>query len=300
MTKVSPKRTTLGWIGTGVMGSSMCLHLIKKGYNLVVYNRTKRKAKQLIKEGAEWANSPKLVAEKSDVIITILGFPKDVRQVYFEKDGVFEGLKKQALIVDMTTTEPSLAEEIYEKAKDMDTSAIDAPVSGGDIGARAGTLSIMVGGDNIAVDTVMPILKIMGKNIVHQGGPGKGQHAKMCNQIMASSLMIGVCETLLYGYKAGLDPNTMLSSVSKGAAASWMLTNVAPLMVKRDFRPGFYVEHFIKDMGIALEEAKKMNLSLPGLSLVNQLYIATKAQGHGRKGTQALLLALEKISDVNG
>lgn len=298
MIKVSPKKTTIGWIGTGVMGGPMCLHLMNKGYKAVVYNRTKRKAKQLINQGAEWAKSPRDVAEKADVVFTILGFPKDVRQVYFGERGVFEGLKKGSLIVDMTTTEPALSEKIFEQAKSIGASSVDAPVSGGDIGARAGNLSIMVGGDKKAVGAVMPLLKLMGKNIVHQGGPGKGQHTKMCNQIMACALMIGVCETLLYGYKSGLDLNTMLSSVSKGAAASWMLDNVAPLMVKRDFRPGFYVEHFIKDMGIALDEAKRMDLTLPGLSLVHQLYIATKAQGHGRKGTQALLLALEKISDV--
>ena len=298
MSKVNPKRTTIGWIGTGVMGSPMCLHLIKKHYKALVNNRTKRKAKQLIDNGAKWAQSPKAVAENADVIFTIVGFPKDVRQVYFGKDGIFEGLKKGSLLVDMTTTEPSLAEEIYEEARRKGASSVDAPVSGGDIGAQAGTLSIMVGGDKDAVNTVMPLLKFMGGNIVHQGGAGKGQHAKMCNQIMASALMIGMCETLLYGYKAGLDLNTMLSSVSKGAAASWMLDNLAPRIVKRDFKPGFYVEHFIKDMGIALKEAERMNLMLPGLSLVNQLYIAAKAQGHGRKGTQALLLALEKISDV--
>ena len=298
MAKVSPKRTTIGWIGTGVMGSPMCLHLIKKHYKAIVNNRTKRKAKQLIENGAKWAQAPKAVAENADVIFTIVGFPKDVRQVYLGKDGIIEGLKKGGVLVDMTTTEPSLAEEIYEEARRKGASSVDAPVSGGDIGAQAGTLSIMVGGDKDAVNTVMPLLKFMGDNIVHQGGAGKGQHAKMCNQIMASALMIGMCETLLYGYKAGLDPNTMLSSVSKGAAASWMLDNLAPRIVKRDFKPGFYVEHFIKDMGIALKEAERMNLMLPGLSLVNQLYIAAKAQGHGRKGTQALLLALEKISDV--
>jgi len=298
MIKVSPKRTTVGWIGTGVMGSSMCLHLINKGYKAVVYNRTKRKAKQLIEAGAQWAKSPKEVAQQADVVFTIVGFPKDVRQVYFGKDGIFEGLKKGSVLVDMTTTEPSLAEEIYKEARRVGASSIDAPVSGGDIGAQAGNLSIMVGGDKNGVDAVLPLLRLMGENIVYQGGAGKGQHAKMCNQIMASALMIGMCETLLYGYKAGLDLNTMLSSVSKGAAASWMLDNLAPRMVRRDYKPGFYVEHFVKDMGIALKEAERMNLTLPGLSLVHQLYIAAKAQGHGRKGTQALLLALEKLSDV--
>ena len=298
MAKVSPKRTTIGWIGTGVMGSPMCLHLIKKHYKAIVNNRTKRKAKQLIDNGAKWAQSPKAVAENADVIFTILGFPKDVRQVYFGKDGIIEGLKKGSVLVDMTTTEPSLAEEIYEEVRRKGASSVDAPVSGGDIGAQAGPLSIMVGWDKDAVDTGMPPLKFMGYNIIHQVGAWKGHHAKMCNQIMASALMIGMCETLLYGYTAGLDLNTMLSSVSKGAAASWMLDNLAPRIVKRDFKPGFYVEHFIKDMGIALNEAERMNLMLPGLSHVNQLYIAAKAQGHGRKGTQALLLALEKISDV--
>lgn len=296
--KVRPSKTKIGWIGTGVMGSSMCMHLLKKGYHCVVYNRTKRKAKALIDAGAEWAKSPRAVAEGSDIIFTIVGFPKDVREVYFGKNGIFEGLKKGSILVDMTTTEPSLSEEIYKEAKERGASSVDAPVSGGDIGAQSGTLSIMVGGDKSTVASVMPLFKLMGKNIVHQGAAGEGQHTKMCNQIMCSGLMIGMCETLLYGYKAGLDLDTMLSSVSKGAAACWMLDNLAPRIVKRDFSPGFYVEHFIKDLGIALEEAKRMNLSLPGLALVNQLYIATKAQGHGRKGQQALTLALETISGI--
>ncbi|MEM7009567.1 MAG: NAD(P)-dependent oxidoreductase [Thermodesulfobacteriota bacterium] len=298
MIKVSAKKTVVGWIGTGVMGGPMCLHLMEKGYKAIVYNRTKRKAKNLLDKGALWAKSPKQVAAEADVIFSIVGFPKDVREVYFGKNGVFEGLKKGSIVVDMTTTEPSLSEEIYEHAKGLGASSIDAPVSGGDIGAKAGALSIMVGGDKNDVKSVMPLFKLMGKNIVHQGGAGKGQHAKMCNQVMVSALMIGVCETLLYGYKSGLNLNTMLKSVANGAAASWMLSNIGPKMVDRDFRPGFYVEHFIKDMGIALKEAEKMNLTLPGLSLVNQLYIATKAEGHGRKGTQALILALEKLSNV--
>lgn len=296
--KVSPKRTTIGWIGTGVMGSPMCMHLINKGYRAVVYNRTKRKARGLLEKGAVWAKTPREVAEQCDVVFTIVGFPADVRGVYFGSDGIMEGARAGVVLVDMTTTEPAIAEEIYERARGMGTTSIDAPVSGGDIGAQAGTLSIMIGGDKKAVDTVMPLFKLMGKNIVLQGGPGAGQHAKMCNQIMVTGLMVGMCETLLYGYKAGLDLPTMLQSVASGAAGSWMLDNLAPRIVKRDFKPGFYVEHFIKDMGIALKEAQRMSLMLPGLSLVNQLYIATRGQGHGRKGTQALLLALEHISDV--
>lgn len=296
--KISPGKTRIGWIGTGVMGASMCMHLVEAGYRTSVYNRTKKKAEGLIEAGAAWARSPKDAASKSDVIFTIVGFPHDVREVYFGSDGILKGLRKGSIVVDMTTTEPSLAEEIYEAARKAGASALDAPVSGGDIGAREGRLSIMAGGDRKTFDDVLPLLELMGKNIVYQGGAGYGQHTKMCNQIMAASLMIGMCETLLYAYKAGLDPETMLMSVGRGAAACWMLDNLAPRVLKRDFSPGFYVEHFIKDMGIALKEAERMSLVLPGLSLVRQLYVAARAQGHGRKGTQALLLALERISGV--
>ncbi len=295
---VQPSKTKIGWIGTGVMGSSMCQHIIGKGYKTFVYNRTKKKAKKLIDFGATWVNSPEAVARDSDVVFTMVGFPQDVRDVYFGSKGVIEGVQDGSILVDMTTTEPSLSKEIYKEAKLMKATSIDAPVSGGDIGAMEGKLSIMVGGDKDAVEAVMPLFRLMGRNIVYQGAAGSVQHAKMCNQVMVSGLMIGMCETLLYGYKAGLDLETMLDSVSRGAAACWMLDNLAPRILKRDFRPGFFVEHFIKDMGIALGEAKRMNLSLPGLALVHQLYVAVEAQGHGRKGTQALMLALERISDV--
>ncbi|HSC35582.1 MAG TPA: NAD(P)-dependent oxidoreductase [Thermodesulfobacteriota bacterium] len=294
----SPKETSIGWIGTGVMGASMCMHLVRAGYKTRVYSRTRKKTEGLIKAGAVWTKSPRDAASKSDVIFTIVGFPHDVREVYFGEDGIFSGLRKGSTIIDMTTTEPSLAEEIYSAAKKAGASALDAPVSGGDIGAREGTLSIMAGGDRKTFDAVMPLFGLMGKNIVYQGGAGSGQHTKMCNQIMAASLMIGMCETLLYAYKSGLDPETMLKSVGRGAAACWMLDNLAPRVLKRDFSPGFYVEHFIKDMGIALKEADRMNLVLPGLSLVRQLYVAARAQGHGRKGTQALMLALESMSGI--
>ncbi len=298
ITKVRPSKTRIGWIGTGVMGSAMCSHIVKKGYKTTVYNRTKRKTRDLVKQGAEWVASPAVVAENSDIVFTIVGFPVDVREVYMGEKGILTTIKPGSIVVDMTTTEPALSKEIYDRAKDLGVQAIDAPVSGGDIGAQAGTLSIMVGGDDEAVRSVMPLLKLMGKNIVHQGGPGAGQHAKMCNQIMAAGIMSGMCETLLYGYKSGLDLVTMLKSVSKGAAGCWMLDNLAPRVIKRDFNPGFFVEHFIKDMGIALKEAESMNIVLPGLTIVRDLYVATKAQGHGRKGTQALLLALEQISGV--
>jgi len=295
---IDPATTKIGWVGTGVMGRWMCQHVMDLGYSATVYNRTKAKAQPLLDVGAAWANSSSEVAAASDVIFTIVGFPPDVREVYLGDNGILGGAKSGSIIVDMTTTEPSLAIEVYGAAKAKGVSSVDAPVSGGDVGAREARLSIMVGGDTEAVEAIMPLLKAMGKNIVHQGGAGAGQHTKMCNQITIAGTMIGVCEGLLYGYKAGLDLETMLSSISGGAAACWSLDNLAPRVLKRNFDPGFFVEHFIKDMGIALDEAKKMNLSLPGLALVHQLYLAVQAQGHGRLGTQALMIALERISNT--
>ena len=282
------------------MGRWMCQHIIDKGYSATVHNRTKSKAQPLLDAGATWADSPREVAAAADVIFTIVGFPPDVREVILGENGALNGSKEGGIIVDMTTTEPSLAIEIHEEAKGKGVSSVDAPVSGGDVGAREARLAIMVGGDDDAVKAVMPLFEIMGGNIVHQGGAGAGQHTKMCNQITISGTMVGVCEALLYGHQAGLDLETMLSSISKGAAACWTLDNLAPRVLKRNFDPGFFVEHFIKDMGIALDEAKKMNLSLPGLSLVHQLYLSVQAQGNGRLGTHALMLALESMSNVTG
>jgi 3-hydroxyisobutyrate dehydrogenase len=290
--------TRIGWIGTGVMGLSMCGHLQAKGFPTTVYSRTKSRAQSLVDKGATWADTPASVAAVSDVIFTIVGLPSDVREVYFGDRGILSAGKKGAITVDMTTTEPSLSREIYDVAKTKGMSAIDAPVSGGDVGAKNATLSIMVGGDKDAVDKVMPLLQAMGKNIVHQGGAGNGQHTKMCNQIVLSGTIIGVCESLLYGYKAGLDLDTMLSSITKGAAQCWILDNLAPKMVKRNFDPGFFVEHFEKDLGIVLDESKRMGISMPGLALVRQFYVALKAQGHGRLGYHALLLTLEQLSAV--
>jgi 3-hydroxyisobutyrate dehydrogenase len=281
------------------MGVSMLSLIQKQGYDTIVYNRTKSKAQPLLDAGAKWADSPKAVAAQAGIVFTIVGFPDDVREVYMGENGILQSIAKDSIVVDMTTTEPSLAEEIYAAAREKGVSAIDAPVSGGDVGAKNGTLSIMVGGDKEAVDTVMPLFEIMGKNIVYQGAAGNGQHTKMCNQITIAGTMIGVCESLLYGYKAGLDLPTMLKSISGGAAACWTLNNLAPRIVDRNFDPGFYVEHFIKDMGIALMEANRMGLALPGLALVKQLYEAVKAQGHGKLGTQALMLGLEKLSNVD-
>jgi 3-hydroxyisobutyrate dehydrogenase len=290
--------TRIGWVGTGVMGLSMCSHLLTKGYRVTVYSRTKAKAQQLLDSGANWAESPRAVAEQSNVVFTMVGFPNDVQEVYWGEDGILAGAKPGSIVVDMTTTAPSLAREIYAAARSQSVYAIDAPVSGGDVGARDATLSIMVGGDNDVVEAIKPLLETVGKQIVHQGGAGTGQHAKMCNQIVIAGTMIGVCESLLYGYKAGLDLETMLSSISSGAAACWILNNTAPRILQRNFDPGFFVEHFIKDMGIALDEARAMSIALPGLALVNQLYLAVKAQGHGKLGTQALMLALEQLANT--
>ncbi len=288
--------TTVGWIGTGVMGAAMLARLQEAGYASIVYTRTKERAQPLLEAGVQWAKSPRAVAEQCPVVFTIVGFPNDVREVYFEDDGLLAGAQEGAILVDMTTTEPSLAQEIYQKAQTQLVHTVDAPVSGGDVGAKNGTLSIMVGGDKPAVETVMPLLEVMGKNIVHQGEAGSGQHTKMGNQIVIAGTMIGVCESLLYGHRAGLDLPTMLRSISGGAAACWTLDQLAPRMVQRNFDPGFYVEHFIKDMGIALQEANRLGLSMPGLALAKQLYEATQAQGHGKLGTHALLLALEQLS----
>ena len=297
--EVHPSQIKIGWVGTGVMGRWMCQHVIDLGYTATIFTRTKSKADPLLKAGATWANSPAEVAESSDIIFTIVGFPDDVRQVYLGENGILTTAKSGSIVVDMTTTEPSLAIEIHQAARAKGVSSIDAPVSGGDVGAREARLAIMIGGDQEAVDAIHPLFEAMGQNIVYQGEAGSGQHTKMCNQITISGTMIGVCEALLYGAKAGLDLEIMLSTISKGAAGCWSLENLAPRVLKRNFDPGFFVEHFIKDMGIALDEAKRMGISLPGLSLVHQLYLATQAQGHGRLGTHALMLALEKLSGVS-
>jgi len=289
----------LGWIGTGIMGRSMCGHLLAKGYPVTVYSRTRERAAALLDQGARWASSPEEVAAASDVVFSMVGFPADVRDVYFGPSGVLRAIRAGAIAVDMTTTQPSLAKEIAAAAKERRASAVDAPVSGGDVGARNATLSIMVGGAPDAVDRVTPLFAIMGKNIVHQGGPGAGQHTKMCNQIVIAGTMIGVCESLVYGARAGLNLETMLGSIRSGAAGCWTLENLAPRVLKRNFDPGFLVEHFIKDMGIALDEAGRMNVAMPGLALVHQLYVALRAQGHGRLGTHALMLALEQLSGAD-
>ena len=296
---IVPGQTRVGWIGTGVMGSSMVGHLMAAGFSATVYNRSKAKADPLLAKGAQWADTPKQVAENSDVIFTIVGYPADVREVTLGETGTLAGAKAGAILVDMTTSLPSLAQEIHAAAKAKGVESVDAPVSGGDIGAKNAALSIMIGGDKAIVDALQPCFAAMGKTIVHQGGPGCGQHTKMANQILISTAMIGICEALLYGYKAGLDLPTVLQSVSPGAAGSWSLTNLGPRIINNNFDPGFFVEHFIKDMGIALAESRKLGLSLPGLALADQLYLSVQAKGWGRNGTHALMLALAEMSGMD-
>jgi len=297
--EANPATTRTGWIGTGVMGASMCGHLIAAGYRATVYNRSPEKARGLVDRGATLAGSPREVARASDVIFTIVGYPADVRTVTLGPDGTLAGAEPGAILVDMTTSEPALAVEIYNAAKARGVGSVDAPVSGGDIGAREARLSIMVGGDVADVTPLSALFQIMGKTIVHQGGPGAGQHTKMVNQILIATNMIGVCEALLYGYRAGLDLDKVLQSVGGGAAGSWSLNNLGPRIVAGRFEPGFFVEHFLKDMGIALAEARRLHLALPGLALAETLYRAVEAQGYGREGTHALMLALAKISNLD-
>jgi 3-hydroxyisobutyrate dehydrogenase len=299
VSEAAPETTRVGWIGTGVMGRSMCGHVLEAGYPVTVHNRTRSRADPLLERGARWGDTPAAVAAASDVVFTIVGYPVDVRAVILGEGGTLSGAAAGSVLVDMTTSEPSLAIEICEAAAARGVASVDAPVSGGDVGARNATLSIMVGGDEQAVARVRPLLEAMGETIVRQGGPGAGQHTKMVNQILIATGMIGICEALLYAYKAGLELETVLESVGSGAAGSWSLANYAPRMLQGDFEPGFVVEHFVKDMGIALAEARRMNLSLPGLALAEQLYVALMAQGRGRKGTHSLILALSDLSRVD-
>jgi len=274
--EIVPGKTRLGWIGTGVMGRSMAGHLMDKGFAMTVFNRSPEKAKPLIDKGAKWAATPKAVAENSDVVFSIVGFPADVRKVLLGDDGA-----------------------LAAAAKAKGIGSVDAPVSGGDVGAKEARLSIMVGGDKDVVDALKPCFEAMGKTIVHQGPAGAGQHTKMVNQILIASGMVALCEALLYGYKAGLDLNTVLQSVGGGAAGSWSLANYGPRIIANNFDPGFAVEHFIKDMGIALDEAKRMGLVMPGLALAHQLYVSLRSTGRGRNGTQSLQLALAELAGVD-
>jgi 3-hydroxyisobutyrate dehydrogenase len=292
-------RAPLGWIGTGLMGASMCGHLLAHGHPMTVFTRSRARAEGLLARGARWAESPAQVAAAADVVFVMVGTPADVREVVLGSDGVFAGAHPGAILVDMTTSEPALAREIHERARARGVGALDAPVSGGDVGAREARLSIMVGGEPEVFERVRPLLARLGRTIVLQGPAGSGQHTKMVNQILIATGMIGVCEALLYGYRSGLDLPRVLESVSGGAAGSWSLTNYAPRILAGDFTPGFAVVHFLKDLGIALAEARRMRLALPGLALAEQLYRAVEAQGQGASGIQALLRALAHLSDVD-
>ncbi|RST58751.1 NAD(P)-dependent oxidoreductase [Siminovitchia terrae] len=279
----------IGFIGIGVMGNSMVRNLMANGYPVFIYTRTKEKAEGLVAEGASWKASPKEIAEEADIIITMVGYPHDVETVYFGDNGIFAGAGKGKVLIDMTTSTPTLAKQIFEEAKNHEMDALDAPVSGGDIGAKNGTLSIMVGGTEKVFNEIHPVFSVLGNNIVFQGEAGAGQHTKMCNQIAIACNMIGVTEALVYARKAGLDPEKMLASISTGAAGSWSMSNLLPRVLKEDYSPGFFIKHFIKDMGIALEEAKKMELELPGLALAEKLYQSLAGKGEEDSGTQALI-----------
>ncbi|MFP3722995.1 NAD(P)-dependent oxidoreductase [Niallia circulans] len=285
---LAKETTIIGFIGIGVMGKSMASHLLHAGYPVMVYNRTKAKADELVAAGAEWADSPHEIALKANVIITIIGYPKDVEEIYLGELGLINNAKENTYLIDMTTSTPSLAKKIYEEAKKKNIYAVDAPVSGGDVGAREGKLSIMVGGEEAVFQQLLPLFEILGTNIVYQGPAGSGQHTKMCNQIAIASTMIGVSEAIVYAQKAGLDPEKVLQSISSGAAGSFSLSNLAPRMIKGDFEPGFYIKHFIKDMRIALKEAEEMQMETPGLSLAETLYSRLSAKGEDESGTQAL------------
>jgi 3-hydroxyisobutyrate dehydrogenase len=289
----------VGWIGTGVMGSSMCGHLLAKGFPVTLHTRTRAKAASLVERGAAWADSPAAVAAASDVVFLMVGLPADVRACVFGGEGLLHGARPGCVIVDMSTSEPALAREIAAAAAAKNLHAVDAPVSGGDVGAREARLSIMIGGEPDVVKALDPFFAAMGKTWVHQGPAGAGQHTKMVNQILIATMMIGVCEALLYGWRAGLDLERVLQSVASGAAGSWSLSNYGPRIIAGNFEPGFFVEHFLKDMAIALSEARRMNLSLPGLALAEQLYSSVKACGWGQKGTHSLQLALARMSNID-
>ena len=284
----TPENTVIGFIGTGVMGKSMASHLLSAGFPMIVYNRSKEKAEELLQKGAIWVSTPKEVAQQANVIFTIVGYPKDVEEVYLGKQGIITNGKPNTYVIDMTTSTPTLAVKIFEEAKSKGIHAIDAPISGGDIGAKEAKLSIMVGGEKEVFLKLEPLFNILGTNVVYQGASGAGQHTKMCNQITIASNMIGVCEAIIYAENAGLDPKNVLASITSGAAGSWSLSNLAPKMIEGNFEPGFYIKHFIKDMKIALEEAGAMGMETPGLSLAKRLYEQLAENGEENSGTHAL------------
>ncbi|TVY11292.1 NAD(P)-dependent oxidoreductase [Paenibacillus cremeus] len=290
---LKPGVSEIGFIGIGVMGKSMAKHILDAGYKLHIYTRTQGKAAELISQGAVWHETPAQLAASCDAVITMVGYPKDVEEIYFGEQGLLANAKEGAYLIDMTTSSPLLAKRIDEAAIQQGLHSLDAPVSGGDVGAREGRLSIMVGGSVEDFEAVRPIFELLGTNIVRQGQAGAGQHTKMCNQIAIASNMMGVCEALAYAKASGLDPETVLTSIGTGAAGSWSLSNLAPRIIAGNFEPGFYVKHFIKDMGIALDAAQEMGQDLPGLKLAESLYRRLADLGYAEKGTQALYKLLQ-------
>ncbi len=282
------------------MGASMGAHLINAGHRVTVFNRSRDKARALLEKGAQWADSPEMVARSSDVVFTMVGFPEDVRDVILGNNGVLAGISAGATVVDMTTSSPDLAQRIHGACAAKKAAALDAPVSGGDIGAREATLAIMVGGERTVFEAVEPLLRILGKTISLMGGPGSGQHTKMTNQILIAGTMIGVVESLLYAQRAGLDAHHVIDVIGKGAASSWSINTLGPRIADGDFSPGFYIKHFVKDMGIALEEARRARLSLPGLALVHQFYLSAMAMGWQDLGTQGLYRVLAAMNRKAG
>jgi 3-hydroxyisobutyrate dehydrogenase len=282
------QKKSIGFIGIGVMGQGMASNLILAGYPVHVYTRTKLKAATVLKQGAVWHETVAKVVENTDVIITMVGYPSDVEEIYLSDYGIVQHAKPGSYLIDMTTSSPSLAKRIYEEAQSRQLHSLDAPVSGSDIGAREGRLSIMIGGDEADFHAVLPIFQAMGKNIVLQGPAGSGQYTKMCNQIVVASNMVGICEGLVFAKKSGLDPLTVLKSIETGAAGSWGLSNIGPRIIQGDFEPGFYVKHFIKDMGIAIQSAEELGLPLPGLALAKSLYDQLAEMGESESGVHAL------------
>ena len=284
-------QATIGWIGTGVMGVSMARHLMTAGHPLVIHTRTRERAKPLLAAGAQWADSPLAVAEQAAIVCSMVGYPEDVEATHLGPQGTLSAAKAPALLIDFTTSSPALAQRIAERSAALGTHAIDAPVSGGDVGARNATLSIMCGGTEAAFQAARPVLDLLGKTVVLQGPAGSGQHTKMVNQLLIAGTMLGMAEALSYAKKAGLDPETVLQSVGGGAAASWSLTNLAPRILKSDFAPGFFIEHFLKDLRIALDEARALGLDLPCATAAERTYRALAEAGYARAGTQAIVHA---------
>jgi 3-hydroxyisobutyrate dehydrogenase len=292
-------KSKIGWIGTGVMGNAMCGHLLAAGYQVAVFNRTRSKTENLVSRGARWCDSPMDVAGLSDVVFSMVGFPGDVEHVLLGDQGVLAAARPGTILVDMTTSSPELARRLYAASAPRGVAVLDAPVSGGDIGAREATLAIMVGGDEDAYTQILPLFQILGKNIAHMGAAGAGQHTKMCNQILIAGTMIGTVEALLYAQRMGMDQNAVIDVIGQGAASSWTINNLGRRIAKGDFNPGFFIKHYVKDMGIALDEARRANLSLPGLSLVYQFYLAAKALDLENLGTQALYKVLAQINHLS-